>query len=65
MHLLIPQIKLTQRVKTPIGENSYSSLLANKICLQLMGMPNSDNYCKPWVRFGQSRGSQKEKDEKL
>ena len=63
-------------MKTPLGENSYSFLLANKICLQLMGMPSSsDSYYKPWVGFerkgewGQQkegektrRGNEKEKD---
>ena len=51
-------------MKTPLGENSYSFLLANKICLQLMGMPSSlDSYYKPWVGFERKGewGQQKEK----
>lgn len=48
-------------MKTPLGENSYSFLLADKIRLQLMGMLSSGNYCKPWVKLGLcgGRGSKK------
>lgn len=52
-------------MKTPLGENSYSFLLANKICLQLMGMPSSDSYYKPWVGFerkGEGSKKRREKD---
>lgn len=43
-------------MKTPLGENSYSLLLADKIGLQLMGMLSSGNYCKPWVKLGWGGG---------
>lgn len=41
----------------PLGENSYSFLLANKNCLQLRDMPNSDSYYKPWVGVEGGEGS--------
>lgn len=44
----------------PLGENSYSFLLANKICLQLKDMPNSDSYYKSWVWIEVGRGAKKE-----
>lgn len=47
-------------MKMPLGENSYSFLLANKICLQLRDMPNSDSYYKPWVGIEAGRGAKQE-----
>lgn len=48
----------------PLGENSYSFLLANKICLQLRDMPNSDSHYKPWVgvEAGEGRKTRRKKN---